>query len=314
MKRFLIHLGLWLAALFLLGLSVDFMITKGLRKTGIRKYAVWNDIYNKRIDADLLVLGSSRACYGYNTYILDSLLHCNSYNLGIDGHHFDMQLIRYQTYRRFNAKPKLILLNTDFLSTLDNSAEMQYEREQFFPYIQDPVLLNAVAQAKQITWLDRHFPLIRYYGYHDEIRVGIASFLGRKQFKDSGLYKGYKGNNDEWNRARLDGDRGHQVRINVEVVNLLDTFVRKSNEEGVKLVFVKSPVYHLLMDYFVGIPQTDSIFASIAGRYGVPVLDYYDSPIGKDSTLFYNPSHLNAKGAELFTRHLCEDLSDIVLY
>lgn len=312
MKRFLIHLGIWLSVAWILSFAVDAMITTGLRKTGLRKYVVWNDIYKGNINADLLVIGSSRAWCGYNTFILDSLLDCNSYNLGLDGHPLDAQLIRYKTYRRFNIRPSIILVNTEFLSTLSSSAESQYEREQFFPYIDDSELIDAFAKAKHISWFERHIPLLRYFGYRKDTENGIASFFGREESFDVGMHKGYRGNNRIWNRASLNEKTIRPVEIDEGIVAQLDDFVRESSEEGIRVVFVKSPVYQPLYDHFSGIPVTDSIYSSIADKYHIPVLDYYESPIGQDSTYFYNPSHLNEKGAELFTTELCGDLKDIL--
>ena len=315
MKRFLIHLTIWLAAAFVLAVALDAMITAGLRKADLRKYCVWNDIYNGKINADLLVMGSSRAWSGYNTYILDSLLKCNSYNIGIEGHHFGVQMIRYTTYRRFNRKPSVIVLNTDFLSTLSNSAESQYELEQYFPYICDTALCDAVAADNDITWLERYCPLLRYFGYRDDIAHGIESFFGRKHFSDGGLYKGYRGNDWHWNRASLADDNTHyQVDISAEIVGKLEDFVEAAEEEGIQVVFVKAPFYRPLLERFSDVARaTDSIFVSIADRHQVPILDYYYSPVGLDSTNFYNPSHLNAKGAEIFTTELCRDLEGVAL-
>lgn len=312
MKRFLTHLLLWLIVALILSFGVDTIITCGLRKTDIRKYVVWNDIYKGKINADVLVIGSSRAWCGYNTYILDSLLNCNSYNLGLDGHPLDFQLLRYETYRRFNSKPSLILLNTDFLSTLDNSANLQYEREQFFPYINDFELINTVSDPKHITWLERHLPLVRYFGYREDIDNGLASFFGKKHFFDGGLYKGYRGNDWGWNPASLNKDTIFNVRINWNIVEALDGFMENSETDGIHVIFVKSPVYQPLYNHFSGIQLTDSIFASIAEKYKVPILDYYYSPIGLDSTYFYNPSHLNTKGAEVFSKQLCEDIDSLL--
>lgn len=314
MKRFLIHLGSWLFIAFVCAIVGDYVISTGLRRVDTRKYAVWNDIYNGKAKADLVVIGSSRAWCGYNTYILDSLLNCNSYNLGLVNHPFDFQLIRYDTYRRYNDAPSIILLNTDFISTLDNSANSQYEREQFFPYINDFVLINAVSKAKHISWFERYLPLVRYFGYRDDINNGVMAFMGKKDFFDGGMHKGYRGNDAEWDQASLQCDTTFNVEIDRNVVNQIDCFVKRSAEEGIQVVFVKSPVYRPLFDHFIGINQSDSIFSSIALNNNIPILDYYYSPIGLDSTNFYNPSHLNTKGSRIFTSELCMDLKDILGY
>lgn len=312
MKRFLIHMAIWMSFVFVVAIVLDVLISSGLRKTDIRKYSVWNDIYKGGINADLLVIGSSRAWCSYSTFILDSLLDCNSYNLGLDGHTFDAQLIRYNTYRRFNSKPSLVLVNTDFLSTLSNSADPRYEREQFFPYIRDSRLINSVAKDKHITWLERYLPLLRYFGYRDDIENGIEAFGGKRVFSDGGMHKGYRGNDYIWDQASLKNDTVRNVKIDWRIAAQLDSFVNDSFNEGVMTVFVKSPVYRPLLDHFTGIAQTDSIFDAIAEKHHIPVLDFYSSPIGLDSSFFYNPSHLNKKGSEVFTKELCKALLGIL--
>jgi hypothetical protein len=311
MKKFLIQFGIWIGIALALSFPIDAMISSGLRKTDIRKYAVWNDIYKGGLHPDLVVVGSSRAWCGYNTFILDSILNCDSYNLGLDGHCIDFQIIRYDTYCRFNRKPKVVLLNTEFLSTLGITAESPYEREQFFPYIQDKELISRVAKAKRITWIDEYLPLVRYFGYREEFENGIKAFFGKKFFFDGGMHKGYRGKKRGWDRASLSKDTVFFITIEKEPIVLLDSFSKRLIDDGIKVVYVKSPIYFPLRSKFANIEQTDSIFDSISRKYNIPILDYYFSDISMDSVYFYNPSHLNKMGSELFTMELCKDLDSL---
>lgn len=288
----------------------DYMISSGLRKTDLRKYSTWNDIYSGELHPDIVAVGSSRVWHGYNTYILDSMLHCNSHNLGLDGHYIDFQLIRYNTYRRFNANPKVILMNVDCMSTFGITADSRYEREQFFPYFFDDTLIDAVAEAKRITWIDRHLPLVRYFGYRDEFERGFESFLGKKNFFDGGMHKGFRGDNTPFDGSKIP-DRMINVSMEPKAVEMLDSFVKESCAKGVQVVLVKQPVYHALMLRIANVHETDSVFESIARRYDVPVLDYYNRLINQDSTCFLTPFHLNKKGSEIFTTQLCRDLDSM---
>ena len=314
MKRFVFQFCIWISIAFVLAVVADYIITTGLKKTDIRKYSTWNDIYKGGLDADLLVLGSSQAWCGYNTFILDSVLNLNSYNLGFDGHPLDYQIIRYNTYRRFSSKPKAILINTVFLGTLGVTADEQYEREQFFPYITDDTLISSVADVKKITWFDRNLPLYRYFGYREDFENGISSFFGKTQFFYGGMHKGFNSKNDKWNQGSV-LPKDTLITISIadksEAVCMLDSFTRESCQEGIKVVFVKSPIYYPLRAKFYNIGQVDSIYESISQKYGIPILDYSFSTIAMDSGCFVNPTHLNKKGAELFTFKLCHDLDSI---
>ena len=98
MKRFFKLLGVFGVILLLLSVAADYVISSGLRKSNNHLYSVWNDIYDSSIKPDVLIMGSSEAMYGFNTYIIDSLLNCNSYNIGVDGHALEFQLLKYNTY------------------------------------------------------------------------------------------------------------------------------------------------------------------------------------------------------------------------
>ena len=313
MRLFLKRLFVWLCLALISASILDWMISSGLRKTDIRKYAVWNDIYKRSIRSDLVVLGSSRAWTAYDTFIMDSLLHRDTYNLGIDGHHLDLQLIRYETYRRFSPKPQFVLLNIDAISTFGDLADPEYEREQFFPYILDRNLISRVSDKKKLSVGDRYIPLYRYFGYQEDIRDGLAAFFGKKEFVDGGMHKGFRGNPYQWDpQTNLAQNKIVPIRIDSSAVTQLEDFVRNTSDEGIHLVFVKAPVYHPFLSYFSNLSYCDSLIEGIAEEYHVPLIDFTDDPAYNDSSLFYNYTHLNKRGAEVFTLSLSEQLSPLL--
>lgn len=315
MKKFIVRFLVWLSIPFVLAYGLDYMISSGLRKTDLRKYAAWNDIYSGELHPDLVAVGSSRVWMGYNTYILDSMLNCDSYNLGLNGHYIDFQIIRYETFRRLNVKPKIVLMNIDFMSTFGITADSEYEREQFFPYFFDDTLIQQVAEAKKITWIDRHVPLVRYFGYRDEFEWGIESFLGRTKFFDGGMHKGYRGEDRTFDRGTvLPKDTVLTAWADKKAVRMLDEFTESLVMDGVKVCFVKSPVYFQLTEKFENVEEIDLIFDTIACKYSVPILDYYNSTVSFDTTNFESPGHLNKKGSEVFTKQLCRDLDSLHIF
>ena len=94
MKKFLLHTLLFFALLWVLAFTADCIITSKLRKERTSPFAVWNDIYDHKIESDVLVMGSSRAYVQFNPAVIDTILGVNSYNLGMDGRRADSQIIR----------------------------------------------------------------------------------------------------------------------------------------------------------------------------------------------------------------------------
>lgn len=198
------------------------------------------------------------------------------------------------------------------MSTFGITADSEYEREQFFPYFFDDTLISSVAKAKKITWIDRHVPLVRYFGYRDEFERGLESFFGKKNFFDGGMHKGYRGDNTEWKGwPILDSDSMVDISVEQRAVMLLDSFAAYTCGESIDLVFVKSPVYEPLLGKISNVDESDSIFEKIAKKYQIPILDYYHSAESRDRAYFMTPGHMNKKGSEVFTVQLCHDLDTL---
>jgi hypothetical protein len=53
------------------------------------------------------------------------------------------------------------------------------------------------------------------------------------------------------------------------------------------------------------------MYDSIACEFHIPILDYSDIPMCYDTAYFYNATHLNKTGAELFTTKLAHDIDSI---
>ena len=53
-------------------------------------------------------------------------------------------------------------------------------------------------------------------------------------------------------------------------------------------------------------------YQSFADKYDFPVLNYTYDSLSYDTDYFYNATHLNKKGAEIFTSQLAMDLRELV--
>lgn len=312
MKKFVVRFLIWLLLPVALAFVVDYVVSSGLRKTDLRKYAVWNDIYKGGMHPDLMVIGNSQAWNGYDPHLMDSMLGIDSYNLSIVGHFVDYQIIQYNTYRRFNTKPKVVVLNVCFIGTLGITADKQYEREQFFPFICDDSLIAQVKDDKEISFLERHVPMLRYFGYRDEMEEGVEAFFGKTEFFDGRMYKGYRGETRLFERGHILPQKEMTTTVyDEEAVEMFDSFVKQLRNDGIVVVLVKYPVYLPLRSKFANIGECDSIFEVVSERYEVPILDFSFSSLCRDSTNYVDPNHLSEKGAEVFTKEFCHRMDSL---
>lgn len=313
MKRFLRDIGLFIVIILVIAVIGDVIVSLGLRKTTIRQYAVWNDIYNgTNLDNDLVFIGASSCWAGFNPCVLDTILGISAYNLGIDGHPWEpCQPLRYNTYIRYaKKKPSVVVIVFDE-GSFDKTGQ-PYEREQFFPYVWiDDSLVTEVSECMELTFMDRYCPMWRYIGYREEIEHGVASFFGKQSFENDGVYKGHRGNEYAWDRASLNTLASVQLPFDTEAARSIVQFIEDRKAEGQTVVLVKVPIYHELQERFTNRDEMNIRYDSIAKETGVTLLDYWNHPIVQDSAYFYNSTHLNKCGANLISERLAYDLDSL---
>ena len=99
MKKFLSKILIFVLPAWLLLLVVDYWFSQEAKQSNDYVIEAWYDLMNGDINADVIVMGSSRAWVHIDPLILDSILGVNTYNLGIDGRSFNSQIKKYHIYR-----------------------------------------------------------------------------------------------------------------------------------------------------------------------------------------------------------------------
>lgn len=317
MKKFLKKTTLFLLLILALATITDLIVSQGLRHSPKNHLETMNIVMHDNPGNDVLILGNSRAANGYDPYILDSILGCNSRNISNSGKTFRISNLRYQAYRRNNPAPKLIIVNIDQIEMGEGT--LGFENYMFYPYITD-TLVRPVLEMNHLNWLDRNCPMYRYRGDHKYISIGLCEFFNIYHLKGKG-YKGYTPNPvGSWNGENLnnmikDNPNGIEVGMELEVLKILDSFIAQAKTEGIQVVMVYSPLYYQVQNHLS--PKYKDLveaYNTLSRKYDVPILDYQKSYINQDSTYFTDGNHLNQLGAELFTTQLAYDLDSLKLY
>lgn len=307
MKRFIIKLGITAAALLAVAWGLDLIITHNLKRSDARIFNTYNAIYSDTLQCDAVVMGTSRGQVQYDVRILDSITGLNCYNLSVDGRCIDAEVVIYNAYRHHAPKPRLIIQNIDW-GTLQMSNG--YEREQYLPFLNKDDLYTQTRDNEGFNWADRWVPLVRYAGYHNVIFEGLG--LPAKMARPA-IYKGYVPRDDSWDGSAFQQIDTLGFTCNPDAVNIFDHYLAQCQKEGIHVVMVYAPFY-IGATRKMG-PAVDSMFAlyqSFADRYGCDILNYIYDSISYDTLNFYNASHMNRQGAELFSTKLAKDLSELL--
>lgn len=299
MKRFIKNL-FFVIAILLIALTVcDMALCRRIQQSSQREYQSWNAIMQGEASSDVIIMGSSRAWAQFSPQILDSLLGISCYNIGIDGSSINRQIDKYSMYRRYNKKPKIILQNIDFW-TIDITNG--YEKHQYFPYFWNSDFRRVVFKNESFTLAEKIIPLYRFSHY------GIKNIFKEPRK----LSRGYFGNEDSWDGTALKSIDSIVFSPNSEASNMFEEYLSNAQDEDIQVVLVYAPVYAEATSKITNMAEMYQYYSEIAKKYGAKIIDFNFNHICNDTTLFYNATHLNKKGSELFSMELVDSLK--VLY
>lgn len=300
MRKFLINTVGFIFFLFAALFVTDSVCSKQLRNKGTLPYAVWNDIIEDKADANVLILGSSRAWSSYSPMVLDSILGCKSYNLGIDGSAFNRQLMRYEVWCHYYSKPELIIQNIDYFSTLDwTTGYMDY---QFFPFFSNRTIRDKAFASESFSFGQKYLPMYRYMSF------GMQKLFYTEEYP---MIRGYYGVEDEWNGDNYRAIKTVKFSYDIRTLRLFSESLRIAREEGIRVVLVFAPIYTGVTTKLVNMDEMYDLFNHLSQEYDAPILDFTFDTMCSDTTLFYNATHLNKKGSELFCQKLAHAIDSL---
>ena len=252
MKKFILRILLFcLLPLPLLYVGAH-LVDKGLKKSHYFYYAEWNDLFDGKINADLLVFGTSRAWVQFAPAILDSSLHLNSYNLGMDGAPFDIQYERFKIYLRHNKKPKYILQEVGYNATFIPPGGLPHF-EQFLPYYDDTAIWRMVSHFSlyPVGVSEHYFPMYKYNNQFPLIKEGLFSYFGRGTKNTK--YKGYEGRNWAWDSSfhtfKNLYPEGKIFELDRASIALFKEYLAFCRSNDIQVVMVFPPAFYQVLPY-----------------------------------------------------------------
>jgi hypothetical protein len=298
------RVGLFLGIIAALIVGLDATITAGLRRMPTIIYGVNNRIMEGKINAQLVVVGSSRAASHFDPTIIHQETGLTAFNLGRNGSQTDMQIAVLKTYLKHNRTPEFVIFNLDAF-TFQTTHEV-YNPAQYVPYLREDELYRPLRKINPNIWKSRYLPL---YGYIAEDMSfawiqGLRAFLPWPQRER--LFDGFDPRDTKWTddfeKFKAKNSRPIKWDIEPAAVALMQELVDMCHEKSIQLVFVYSPEYSGMQALTGNRDEVFSMFAATASRHGVPIWDYSGWRHASETEYFTNSQHLNAAGAEVFSR------------
>lgn len=299
MKKFLINIAIFFAIVAVVDFSLGKVFywlqsTKAKGRTQT-EYYICNDL-----NADILVMGSSRALHHYVAQLITDSLGMRCFNGGQDGNGIVMQYGRWKMIFKHHV-PKILIYDIEPIFDFSRDDKTRYI-DRLKPFAGDGDVREYIAGL---------FPLERYkilscmYRYNYKF-IEILSDCVRQSEPHKGYIPLYNHIRQELiNKERKPEKRklGHIDEVKMKcLANLID----EAQLKGVQVVLVSSP-------YWKGYNDLDlSVIRKFAEEKGVSFIDYADSKIRNNPDWWADSMHLNDEGAHVFTSDLSEKLRDLI--
>ena len=309
MKRFLIRVLVSAVVLFVLAGVLDYVVCKGLLKMEDYRFQDYAAMLDGGMDHDLLIMGNSRGKSHYDPRILDSLLHTDSFCLGVGGYPFNVQLLKYNLYREHNRKPAVIVQDIDPSTVFNTFPDVrhQHQSEQFFPLVYDRGMRKELKRVGY-GFMDLNIPMYRFFGYQQVIKNGLLEALHLKHHVSLPAYKGHRPESGKWDGTVLREMEPQEIVINESGKAMFESYLARCRADSIRVVLVYSPMYEGAREKMHGLDEARACFAEMAQRYDCVYLDYLDDPVCRDSTNFCVSVHLNPASTAAFTRRVARDI------
>ncbi|MFR9165329.1 MAG: hypothetical protein ACLVKO_03510 [Dysgonomonas sp.] len=306
MKRFIKYIVYFMIPIAVFAIAADLLFSYILRNDKIHaegEYDVWNDIYEGNINADCLIYGSSRAYEHIDPLVIERKTGLRTYNLGLDGQHFFLHRLRHEEYLKHNKKPRYIIYSMD-MSTLTKPKGV-YNQRQFYPFMfNNKHMMKYLLHYEGFTYYDFFVPLLRYIGEPDLLtEIGTDIFNPSIQSKPCRI-RGYHGMDQAWNKDLENAKKKMEFRrIEIDSMSILmfDEFLEKSIDNQIKFIFVYTPQYIEGQEFIINKDSVVNLYKEISKRHKIPFIDYSTDSMSFNKKYFYNSSHMNKIGSQLFS-------------
>lgn len=247
----------------------------------------------ERQTCDIVVLGSSRARNHYNPEIIYDSLGMSCFNAGRSGYFLMYQSAQLHVMLS-RYTPRWIILD---IVPYDFTGGQNYDRlSVLLPYKSHKEIPRFLKmRSKYETW--KCFSEI--YPYNSMFLKLLPNLKNRGVFNSNGFepLQGYY----QGEKTIIDNDSD---KTDTDKVDEFERIIKLCKERGVRLTVVTSPFYA----YYKKPTSTILIVKQICDKEGVEYINFLNNKNFDNIRLFHSLDHLNAKGADLFTKKLVQIL------
>lgn len=304
MKRFALQIFLFLMLVALVVCIPGVIFERlAMKTTNVSPYARINEVNDmKDVDADLIILGNSRAEMGYDDSLMTGLCGMKCLNLAYSGYSFDYEYhIMYESYLKHNKKPEYIIVDVGPIVFFDHNKPVY--NIQMLPYLNRSEFDFYIDLCPQLTKAHKILP-IKYFGK----MAKVMKEINRLMYPEEKYTK--KKRKVQWNKNKDFYGKPQPLENNKTIIELFGRFLDECKSQNIRVILVCSPLH----------TNDGSKYFDMKGFWNIVMwcnkdtqftMATYQDYFGNDTLCFSDPGHLNEYGKQLFTTKLIHDLDSV---
>lgn len=293
--------------LLLLG-TIKALLYTGITKVDRGQISTVGKIVNHQQNPSIAIFGSSVAWVHFNPEIVTNITGKSCYNFGLNG----TPLTQYQgllkEFIEYSDSEVIVIAGTfsEF-----SGREAIAEIYKFVPYLHNDNLYEGLERIDpDLLWKMRYIPFYTLTTLeYNFFQYAVMGYLGITHPDEKNEVNGFVPQRRIWRDSAREASA--KTIINYKVVDQYKSLVSLANARNKKVVLVLPPIYYEGALKIENLQEIKEVFRNIAGTDNY-FLDFTSSEICFNKSLFYNNTHLNSTGADIFSKDFSNKLATIL--
>lgn len=257
-------------------------------------------IFNGKINADILIVGSSRAVNHYDTSVINNKTNKKTYNIGMNGGGVSEQLFLLKNYLQNNKNPHTIIINLDSTSINEEQMGGSFDLNKYERFFRHKNIFEIYKAKRPLrAYIVKYIPFIYKNKY---LKTFIVNKIKGKPFPHNNGYIGIS----ELGKYDKKHDKKLVITSKPESEDILKKIIKLSRTSSEHTIGIFSPQLDI---YNTNEEDVIEYLKEITNKSGICFYNYSD--FYKNKELFYDAMHLNHKGAEMFTKEILTPINTL---
>jgi len=287
------------------------------QNTVIKNYWLLN---KKNEKFDMAFIGPSRVLNTIDGSVFKSKLNLTPINLGLSGAGYAEQYLLLKLFLKENKNSvRTLYIETSYFNFIDPDSSFSYPFHDYyyFPFIKiddvyDVIRDNSNQRSKVFIW--RYLPFIRYAEFNSNFRP-LVLFVSKK---NEGNYTDGFDRFGTQLETKENGLNAFKVKtysnpsMDTKTIGYLKKMIDLAKESKANVVLFTAPVYRKTLKYSQSARKAYSDeLQEIIHKYKLKYYNFENIPLCDSMTNFNDNTHLNKKGAIMFSNVFSDSLKSV---